>query len=676
MGHAAREAARTWTMQEHAGRLAATAGPRDYVGQLRALYDDVTRRWRYVMETGERVPGSARAVLGHVLGARYNLGPHCPSPEQCDLARTPWRSRGWGDCDDVATLTAAGVLALGMVPAFRVVRWRGGAHVAVVATTPKGERVSVDPVGHPDHAFGWAADGDAQEFDLDGRPAGGTMDGGGVTRTWFAGPMTGVRVGTKRPHVVLVAGNDDRGARVLAMPEWVARLFKRGLYVPRATAYDQFGELYEYVSGLDAWAPVHGVRPLGAAEDRQRRRKKRRAAIAKFRKNVARVLEQVSSSKIATFFRKMKSKALRNPLIQRAISTVLQAFGVPAAATRAVLVREASLAERGGRSKLAALAAAGKWREVAKMVGGSLLDGAKGALPGGGLLRAGQQLLQRGMSGYEIDALGELPASAGCRWRMHQGGRVYHVAPVAAMAGERGVYLAGQLEVSDEPLPGRWYRIRKGDNLFSVCSRAYGVKPGPARLAVAQWVNAAKANRCLHTDQIPAKEREWFDGSRISFNPTFACSREEQERCTPGVCFGLMWLPPAPGVEPPLPPDPDEPAPVPEPDDPPPAPEPDEPEQPDTPPDDPPPAPPDDPSDDDPDPPIIDIPPEPEPEPDEPPAPPEPDDPPPAPPEPDEPPLPEPDDPDPEPPPDPTPPAPSRGLGLALLLMLAAGGRG
>jgi hypothetical protein len=37
MGKAAREAADTFTMQEWAARLAARAGPRDYVGQLGEL---------------------------------------------------------------------------------------------------------------------------------------------------------------------------------------------------------------------------------------------------------------------------------------------------------------------------------------------------------------------------------------------------------------------------------------------------------------------------------------------------------------------------------------------------------------------------------------------------------------------------------------------------------------
>lgn len=730
MGRTAREASRSWTLQEHAGRLAAQAGPRDYIGQLRAVYDDFVRRWRYTMEPGERVPGSARALLGYVLGAAYNQGTTCPDPERCDLAATSWRSLGFGDCDDAATYIAGAALALGMEPVFRVVQWPGGAHVSALVRTPRGERVSVDPVGHPEHDFGWAATppgGRVVEFDLDGnggRAMGALALSGPtatMTRTWFDGPRRGIRVATTRPHVVLTSKNDDRGARVLAMPLWVQRIFKRGLVVPRARAYSQFGELYEYVAGLDAWAPVHGAprlqpTPLSGRAERVARRRKRRAArrearaerkvkrkarrarrrqkvkafFAKVRKGIARVFRKISQSKIATFFRKLKTKFLRSPLVQQAIGTVLSAFGVPKKAVQAVMEREASLAEQGGRSKLAALVAEGKWGEAAKMVGKSFVDAGKavvkGLIPGAkGLISkipgmSGYRFEPMGLSGFEGMALAGLPESVGCRYAMQQGGRTYHVAPVMALTGVPGVYLAGQLEVSDTPESGRWYRIQAGDTLFGVISAAYGVGPGGKRLKIASWVNASAANQCLHGD-APANEKKWWD-TRISFMPRFSCSREEQERCTPGDCYGIVWLPPAEGVEPPelpdeepvdpLPPpepDPDEPEPEPEPDDP----EPDDP--------DPPPAPPDDPEDDEPD--VPDDPaPEPEPEPDDPPAPPDDDEPEPVDPTP-EPPVDDPDDdddePEPEPEPvDPTPPVADSGRGrkiaAGIFLALALAG--
>ena len=155
MGKTAKDAASTWTFREWAARLATKAPPRNYVAQLANLYNGILRRWRYVAEPEEWVHGTASSAIDHVLGAKYNRGPDCPHPLLCRLDR-PARERGWGDCDDVATVAAAGAMALGMTPMFRVVRWPGGAHVSVVARTPKKQLVSVDPVGHPDHPFGWA----------------------------------------------------------------------------------------------------------------------------------------------------------------------------------------------------------------------------------------------------------------------------------------------------------------------------------------------------------------------------------------------------------------------------------------------------------------------------------------------------------------------------------------
>ncbi len=171
MGKAAREASDTFTLREWAGLLAARAGPRDFLGQLRQLYDGVLGRSRYVMESGEWIDGSARTLLGHMLGAKYNRGPTCPSPERCSVERTPWRQRGWGDCDSYASLMAAGIRALGMRAYFRTIRNDRTAHVAAVAQLPDGRMVSLDPVGHPQKPFGWAMRGGMVRYwNLSGQP--------------------------------------------------------------------------------------------------------------------------------------------------------------------------------------------------------------------------------------------------------------------------------------------------------------------------------------------------------------------------------------------------------------------------------------------------------------------------------------------------------------------------
>ena len=172
MGKAALDASNTFTLREWAGVLAARAGPRDFLGQLRQLYDGVLNRSRYVMESGEWIDGSARTLLGHMLGAKYNRGPTCPSPEHCSIERTPWKQRGWGDCDSYASLMAAGIRALGMKPFFRTIRTPVTAHVAAVAELPGGRGiVSLDPVGHPKKPFGWAMRGGMVRYwTLNGQP--------------------------------------------------------------------------------------------------------------------------------------------------------------------------------------------------------------------------------------------------------------------------------------------------------------------------------------------------------------------------------------------------------------------------------------------------------------------------------------------------------------------------
>ena len=82
MSQAAEAASKTWTLHELARRTAAQAGHQDYVGQLRAIYDEILKRWRYVMEPGEWVPGTASALLGQVLGLDYQ---GAADPTRADL---------------------------------------------------------------------------------------------------------------------------------------------------------------------------------------------------------------------------------------------------------------------------------------------------------------------------------------------------------------------------------------------------------------------------------------------------------------------------------------------------------------------------------------------------------------------------------------------------------------
>ena len=518
MGRAARQAGHTFTIQEWANRLAARAGPRDYVGQLRELYKGIIERWRYVMEPGERVPGSASAVLGYTLGAKYN----CKDPLRCDVESTAWEHKGWGDCDDVSALVAAGVIALGMTPVFRVVQWQNGAHVSVLARTPRGRVVSVDPVGHPTNEFGWAMDPPGSRvltFDLDGRQLSGSALGAQPMGTYLAGFDSITAKRSTAPHLVALHPLSPQGPRFLAVPRRVQQAMLQGHVVNRAPAVDQYGQRYEYMGGMDMWVPLDGRRSRRRAARKKRRtkrravrvvrrttrRKKIRRAVKRVRRGVARVARGIGGSKAAIFFRKMKSKLLGSKLVQGLTSKALELFGVPAAATKAVLQREADLAKRGGRSKIVELLADGKSAEAAALIAGSFKGAAKGLTQG---LKAKMSAMG---SHYEAQHAG----SVICQ----QGGASIPAAYVAGFySANHMLGVDDVMNVTTTATPGAWYQVKKGDTLLGIAQAAFG-KPG--RLGSAQRINAAPYNgRFWHAPKGDFNQK-YFPAGQIALLPNY-----------------------------------------------------------------------------------------------------------------------------------------------------------
>lgn len=442
MAQTANEAARTWTMQEWAGKLAAKARQRDYVGQLRHLYEGVLERWRYVKEPGERVPGSARALLGHVLGAEYNSA----DPLRTDVERTPWTSKGWGDCDDVSTLVAAGVLALGMTPYFRVVP----GHVSVVAETPRGERVSLDPVGAPDHPFGWALPSDREQlFPVRGGPM----------------YLQGLEQRPDAWHYTATRPDDARGPRILAMPGWAKRYFDLGLAVEGCPAVDQYGQAYYYDGGVDLFVPA-GQRctcqtPMGAIPRRARRRK---GPHVRRRRVVGRVLRRVvhGVGRIGRKVGNVAGQLARSPAFQQLASMGMQAVGVPAPVTKGALAAGGNLNAAGGVRQLAKLAR----RDPGRALSLAAQAAAAGAQAAGGRMPFGAVECQ-------------------------QMGTPFTASPVLAFVGVDGVYGFGQLDIAPTPIPGRYYRVKYGDSLLEVTGKAYGIGSGSERLRRSKWINNA-----------------------------------------------------------------------------------------------------------------------------------------------------------------------------------------
>jgi len=265
MRKTALEASETWSIRELAARIATRAGSRDYREQMRLIYQWIITHWKYVMEPSEFVHGNATRLLEYVAGTKYNAPGQ--DPLRVDLISMPVREHGWGDCDDVATLTAAMVRAIGFRVFFRVAQSKSGAHVSVLARLPDGGFVSIDPVGHPKHEFGWALaapklsifdveSGQVQGVSAANAPMRGAETGGTTVQhaeTYFIAPGNRLEGGTTRGHWCAVAANDLSGPRSLTVPMRNYRMIKRGIAVDGTPAIDESGRQYKYSSGRDLW---------------------------------------------------------------------------------------------------------------------------------------------------------------------------------------------------------------------------------------------------------------------------------------------------------------------------------------------------------------------------------------------------------------------------------------
>jgi hypothetical protein len=550
MGRVAKEAADTWTFRKWAARLATRAAPRDYRGQLRHLYKGVLERWRYVAEPEEWVHSSPRSSIAHVLGVEYNTLPGT-DPTRVDLDRIPATAKGWGDCDDVSTVVAAGVRALGMTPYFRVSRSGRGGHVSVLARTPRGELVSVDPVGHPEHGFGWAQRAPSVEiWDLDGRPVStlqlgqpaetgardmygrhamtamyGATDSG--PHTTMLGGLEGdevmFRTSANSPHYCRTVMGDIDGPRVLAVPMRHLRLMKRGLMQEGTPAVDEHGKSYVYHPGHDMWIDTRLARSrLGQLPESmggfrsffRRIGRGFRKAFKAVRRVVKRVVKAV---------RWVTSKIMGSKFVQKIIGGILQMYGIPSRLTQGVLAAAAQFIKQGGIF--------GFIRMLRKNPRMALALAAKAARAG--LQRAGV------MSGPEEYG----PEFSECS----QGGRCVPVQPVLGLVGVYGVDELGALEAAATPTPGRWYRVKKGDTLLGVAGAAYGFRSGPERYKRAKWINEASANAPYVN---PRNTDNLFPRGKVELQPDWSCDNELNIRGATGTCYPLLWIPVTVGDEP------------------------------------------------------------------------------------------------------------------------------
>lgn len=572
MGRCARAAADTWTMRQWAARLATKAGPKDFKGQLAALYAGIVERWRYVMEDGEWIHGTPRSLLATVLGLGYN---GVADPTRADVERTPIRERGWGDCDDVSTLVAAGVIALGMRPVWRVSRVNGAAHVSVAAYTPSGQVFQLDPVGHPDHGFDWAQRGpgvDVQYFSLEGLPldsigdqrmqgygnytvprpvqaAGQFYPGSMITSStqWQAVPLgfgsiaeaQGTYLGVLaraprggltpyqsrvRRHLCVVNPNDNRGARVLAVPGYHARTMLRNVVVDGTPAVDQFGGEYAYCRGRDLWVPrasrAAARATYGFGETRQERKARRKAKRRRTMKRIGRAFV-----KVGQFIRKGIGKLLGSKFVQTIIAGALQVFGMPMRITKQILSVAGKFVGGGGLIKLL--------KGIRKNPKKVLKTLAKT------VAAAGRSDLLKGVKGLSGPGGGFEPVI----YQLEQGGVPFYAAPVEGIVGLDGVFgdAGDSTDYSEKPTPGYFYRVRKGDNPSDIAEAAYGkALPG------AKWISQSPTNAYATRPTKTAFEKKYYGDRIISLLPKYSGELPGGA----GNKLPALWIPPAAGVEP------------------------------------------------------------------------------------------------------------------------------
>lgn len=149
MGRAIRAASTYPPIRNHAAAIATTAPPKDFIGQLNAVYNDFTDRWRYVKDPASRelLTASPEAIWRLTMaGDGVGVG----------------KGKGAGDCDCAAVALGAQFEAIGFpVRLGTTVKDKMPGklfgHVFIQAHVPGRGWVTVDPVLYPKNRFGSVA---------------------------------------------------------------------------------------------------------------------------------------------------------------------------------------------------------------------------------------------------------------------------------------------------------------------------------------------------------------------------------------------------------------------------------------------------------------------------------------------------------------------------------------
>ncbi len=146
IGNAIKRSSTYIPLRNYAASLATLAAPKNYLGQLRAVWNDFVKRWRYVRDPlgTETVTTEPRAVFQLVLGHNRGVG----------------RGRGAGDCDDATVAMGALLMSIGFPVLIGTTAPVGHArglhftHVFPIALVPGQGWTVVDPVLYPKRGLG------------------------------------------------------------------------------------------------------------------------------------------------------------------------------------------------------------------------------------------------------------------------------------------------------------------------------------------------------------------------------------------------------------------------------------------------------------------------------------------------------------------------------------------
>lgn len=169
MGEAIQEGAKYLPIRNHAAEAATRAGPKDYLGQIRNIYNQfVTRDWRYVKDPfgNELIHKSPNAIYNLVIGGGKG-NPGLGS------------GRGGGDCDDASIALGSLLRSIGFPVRLGVTAPPGFpagpefTHVFIQASVPGLGWLTVDPVPYPRRGLGYTpVHSRIAFFDLNGRMLG------------------------------------------------------------------------------------------------------------------------------------------------------------------------------------------------------------------------------------------------------------------------------------------------------------------------------------------------------------------------------------------------------------------------------------------------------------------------------------------------------------------------